>query len=79
MGIGTSLFLIAVGAILRFAVTTTAQGVNINTIGVILMVVGGVGLLISLFWMTAWVDRRRGAVGAVDARDTRPVRDHEVY
>jgi uncharacterized membrane protein len=77
MGIGTSLFLIAVGAILRFAVTTTAQGLNINTIGVILMIVGGAGLLISLFWMTVWADRRRGAV--VDRRDARPVRDADVY
>jgi uncharacterized membrane protein len=78
MGIGTSLFLIAAGAILRFAVTATAHGVNINTIGVILMIVGGIGLLITMFWMTAWADRRRGAV-AVEARDARPVRDPDVY
>jgi beta-lactamase regulating signal transducer with metallopeptidase domain len=78
MGIGTSLFLIAAGAILRFAVTTTAQGLNINTIGVILMIVGGVGLLITMFYMTVWADRRRGAV-AVDSRDVRPTRDPEAY
>jgi len=78
MGIGTSLFLIAAGAIMRFAVTTTAQGFNINTIGVILMIVGGVGLLITLFYMTVWADRRRGAV-AVDAREVRPARDRDVY
>jgi uncharacterized membrane protein YedE/YeeE len=51
--------LIAVGAILRFAVSVTARGFSIHTIGVILIVVGVVGLLLSLFWMTIWADRRR--------------------
>lgn len=49
MGIGTSLFLIAVGAILRFAVTASVQGIELSTVGLILMIVGIVGLLISLF------------------------------
>jgi hypothetical protein len=49
MAIGTSIFLIAVGAILRYAVNVTVQGVEIDTIGLILMVVGVIGLLISLF------------------------------
>ncbi len=79
MGLGTSLFLIAVGAILKFAITTTAHGVNINTIGVILMIVGFVGLIISLFWMTMWADRRRRPAAAVPARDPAAVRDPEVY
>ena len=52
MSIGTSLFLIAVGAVLRYAVTVSAKGFNIHTIGVILMVIGTVGLAISL-WMAA--------------------------
>jgi beta-lactamase regulating signal transducer with metallopeptidase domain len=52
MGIGTSLFLIAVGAILKFAVTASVSGLEIATIGVILMVVGVLGLLISLFFLT---------------------------
>jgi hypothetical protein len=51
MTIGASVLLIAIGAILLFAVTTSIAGVSVNTIGVILMVAGGVGLLISL--MTA--------------------------
>jgi hypothetical protein len=59
MALGTALFLIAVGAVLRFAITASAHGVNIQTIGVILMIVGGVGLVISLFWMSVWADRRR--------------------
>jgi hypothetical protein len=48
MGIGTSIFLIAVGAILRYAITVTVQGVEIDTVGLILIVVGIVGLVISL-------------------------------
>jgi hypothetical protein len=47
--IGTSLFLIAVGAILKFAVTAHVEGVNLHTVGVILMIVGGAGLAIGLF------------------------------
>jgi hypothetical protein len=49
MTIGTSLFLIAVGAILKFAVTLTIAGIDLHTVGVILMVVGGVGLIIGLY------------------------------
>ena len=48
MGIGTSIFLIAVGAILRYAVNLTVQGVEIDTVGLILMVVWIIGLVISL-------------------------------
>jgi len=62
MGLGTSLFLIAVGAILKFAVTDSVSGVDLSTIGVILMIVGAIGLLISLFYATLWADRRREAV-----------------
>ena len=52
-GIGGSLFLIALGAILKWAVTVNnPNGFNINTAGVILMIVGAVGLLISIIWMT---------------------------
>jgi hypothetical protein len=51
MTIGASVLLIAIGAILLFAVTATIAGVSVNTIGVILMIAGAVGLLISL--MTA--------------------------
>jgi Flp pilus assembly protein protease CpaA len=47
--IGTSLFLIAVGAILKFAVTAHVEGIDIQTVGVILMIVGLVGLVLSLY------------------------------
>lgn len=53
MGIGISIVIGAVGAVLRYAVTgpVAQHGFNIHTGGVILMVVGGVGLLLSLlFW-----------------------------
>ncbi|MEP7034593.1 MAG: DUF6458 family protein [Dermatophilaceae bacterium] len=48
MRIGTSLVLIAVGAILKFAVTATFSGISVSTVGVVLMVVGVAGLVISL-------------------------------
>ena len=54
--IGGSLFLIAIGAILYWAVSVDAEGFSINTIGLILMIVGGVGLIISMF-MSASADR----------------------
>ena len=51
MALGVSLFLIAVGAILAFAVRTAVEGIDIVVVGAILMVVGAVGLLLSLlFW-----------------------------
>ena len=51
MGIGVSIFLLALGAILAFAVDFEASGLDINTVGVILMIVGAIGLATSfLFW-----------------------------
>ena len=62
MTIGAALFLIAVGAILRFAVAASAtHGINIHTIGDILMIVGAVGLALSLTFMAPWARRRRTA------------------
>jgi hypothetical protein len=54
MGIGVSLILIAVGAILTWAVNATVSGLDINTVGVILMVVGIVGLVLSLMFWSSW-------------------------
>ncbi len=56
MRIGASLVLIAIGAILKFAVTKKVNGVDVPTVGVILMVIGIVGLLITLVLMNT---RRR--------------------
>ena len=59
MGIGTSIFLIAIGAILYFAVNADISGLEISTVGLILMIVGIIGLLISLFYTS--MATRRGA------------------
>ena len=59
MGIGVSLLLLAIGAILDFAVDVRTSGFNLNTIGVILMIVGGIGLLFSLFFWGSWGPNRR--------------------
>jgi uncharacterized membrane protein len=74
MTVGTSIFLIAVGAILKFAVHTHVSGVSIQTIGVILMVAGAIGLVLSFFWLTTWRNRRRDVVV-----DERPVVDDRPY
>jgi hypothetical protein len=62
MGIGVSLFLLAAGAILTFAVDATTDGVNLDAIGVILMVVGGLGLLLFLTVWGSWGPDRRDRV-----------------
>src|SRR5262249_19646581 len=53
MSLGVSLFLIAVGAILHWAVTATLAGIDIQTVGTILMIVGVIGFLISLWFLIA--------------------------
>jgi hypothetical protein len=58
MGIGVSVFLLAVGAILTFAVEVEATGFNINTVGIILMICGAIGLLLTML-----VFGRRDTVG----------------
>ncbi|MEA2135473.1 MAG: hypothetical protein QOC68_3382 [Solirubrobacteraceae bacterium] len=73
MGIGTSIFMIAVGAILYFAVNADISGLEISTVGLILMILGIVGLLISLY-LTSMASRRGGVVA------DRPVtRERDVY
>ena len=54
MGLGVSLFLIAVGAILTWAVNASVSGLELQTIGWILMIVGIVGLLLSLVFWSSW-------------------------
>jgi hypothetical protein len=63
MGIGVSLILIAVGAILTWAVNATVSGLDINTVGVILMIVGLAGLILSLLFWSSW-----GGVSGAGAR-----------
>ena len=73
MGIGTSIFLIAVGAILYFAVNADISGLEVSTVGLILMIVGILGLVISLYLMTVASRRRDVPV------DGPVVRDREIY
>ena len=73
MGIGTSIFLLALGAIFAFALEFDVSGIAINTVGVILMIAGAIGLLISLFWMS-----QNRATTAPVARDRVVERDRVV-
>ncbi len=57
---GISLFLIAVGAILAFAVSTTVSGIEVETVGIILMVVGALGILMSLLFLMSFSPFSRG-------------------
>jgi hypothetical protein len=72
VGIGTSIFLIALGAILSFAVEIDISGLELSTVGLILMIVGVLGLIISLYLLS--VASRRGVAG------DRPVaRERDIY
>ena len=62
MGIGTSLFLIAVGAILKWAVTASLAGVKLEVAGLILMVIGAIGIVLSLLRASTVAKRRRAVV-----------------
>ena len=62
MGIGTSIFLIAVGAILAFAVDFQVSGVDVHTVGLILLVVGVIGAILSAVFWNSWGGLRRTAV-----------------
>jgi Domain of unknown function (DUF6458) len=71
MTIGTSLFFIAVGAILRYAVTATVSGVSLTTVGLILMIIGAVGLALSLLFILS-ASSRNGRVTRERAVEREP-------
>jgi hypothetical protein len=73
MGIGVSVFLLAVGAVLTFAVHSTVPNTNLDMVGVILMIVGGIGLLVSLVF--AATSRRGTVVEERIEHDHLPARD----
>jgi hypothetical protein len=85
MGIGVGIFLMVLGAILAFAVQTDVPGVNVNSLGIILLLIGLVAVLYSLvFWsnLTPWGRRRiiarRRLVGGereVEIVEERPLDD----
>ena len=54
MGVGVSIFLIAVGLILWLAVNVTTEGIDLNMVGIILVIVGVIGLLLSLIFWSSW-------------------------
>ena len=62
MGIGVSIFLIAVGAVLAFGVTADTEGVDIGTVGIVLMAIGAVGLLFTALVLGAREPVRRRRV-----------------
>jgi len=76
MGLGSSIFLIAIGAILDFAVTVSTPGFNLHVIGQILMVVGILGLALSLVFWGSWGGFHRRAV--YQGSDFRPTRRRRV-
>ncbi len=69
MTYGTSLVLIAVGAILRYAVTATVSGIDLQVVGLVLMIVGIVGLVLSLLWFGVWAGRRQAPPVEREVRD----------
>jgi hypothetical protein len=76
MGIGVSLFLMAVGAILAFAVEVPIRGIDLDTVGVILMIFGAVGLLASFVIWNEWMPQR--PVDQVEDADVVVERRHHV-
>jgi hypothetical protein len=74
MGVGASLFLITLGLILWLAVTATVQGIDINLVGLILVIVGGIGLLMSIVFWSTW-----GGVGVGGVRRTTTVTRDDPY
>ena len=74
MGFGTSIFLLAVGAILTFAVNVSVQGLDLDAVGVILMIVGIIGIIASLVFWNSW-----GGFGGGGARRRRTVVEEDPY
>lgn len=71
MGLGASIFMIAVGAILTYGITASVEGVAIDTIGMILMIVGALGALLSMiFWSSMSPFGRTDREDRVVERDT---------
>jgi hypothetical protein len=72
MGIGASLVLAAAGAVMLWAVDATTSGFDIHTAGAILLVVGAIGFVVSLFFWSSW-----GGFGTAGGRDRDVIIDRE--
>ncbi len=80
MTIGAGIFLIAVGAILKFATNVHVQGVSIDTVGLILMIAGAAGLVLGFIQQAMWSRRRREEVPPGPAvEERREVREPPKY
>lgn len=71
MTIAAAIFLIAVGAILRYATNLHVEGVSIDTVGLILMIAGAAGLILSFLQEAIWSDRARRREAAVPPPEER--------
>jgi hypothetical protein len=71
MATGTSIFLIALGAILTFAVDVTVSGLDLAAVGVILMIAGIIGVIVSLIWIDRATTPRTGRTVVTEERHER--------
>ena len=78
MTIAAAIFLMVVGAILYFATNVHVQGISIDTVGLILMIAGVAGLILSFFQEAIWSDRRRRRDAVLAEREAAPVAREEV-
>jgi hypothetical protein len=77
MTIAAAIFLIAVGAILRYATNVHVEGVSVDTVGLILMIAGAAGLILSFFQDAIWSDRRRRREALLEEREAQRVAPRE--
>ena len=78
MTIAAGILLIAVGAILRYATDFDVQDVNMDTVGLILIIAGVLGLILSFFQDAIWSDRRRRREALIEERQAQPVAREEL-
>ena len=78
MTIAAAILLIAIGAILRYATNVHVEGVSVDTVGLILMIAGAAGLILSFFQDAIWSDRRRRREALLAEREAVPVAREEV-
>jgi hypothetical protein len=74
MTIGSSIVLIAVGAILKWAVTAHVSGINLQTAGTVLFVLGILGLILSVIYTVVWSRNRTTTTRTYVPRDEQPTR-----
>lgn len=77
MTIGSSIVLIAIGAILKWAVTAHVKGFDIQTAGIVLLIVGIVGLLLSVLYTFVWSRPRQTASTPYVPRDEQETRRYQ--